>query len=47
MDNVFITPHVGVTPWDYDFVADMFLDNVQRLVAGKALRNRVQLQKGY
>lgn len=48
MENVIITPHIGAdTPWDADAAAELFLDNLQRFLDGKPLRNVVDPDLGY
>ncbi len=44
LDEVLIAPHTaGATPQYYDRLADILVDNVKRLEAGRPLRNRVSL----
>lgn len=48
MENVVLTPHIGAdTPWDNDFAAEIFIDNLKRFHAGEPLRNEVDLRAGY
>lgn len=43
-DDVLVTPHsAGATPKYYDRLADILVDNVERLEADKPLRNRVEI----
>jgi phosphoglycerate dehydrogenase-like enzyme len=46
--NVIITPHyAGVWPHYYEELGEIFLDNLKRYVAGKSLRNVVDVVAGY
>jgi phosphoglycerate dehydrogenase-like enzyme len=46
LDEVLITPHsAGSTQVYYDRLADIVADNINRLDAGRPLRNRVQVKK--
>ncbi len=46
LDEVLITPHTaGATPKYYDRLANILVDNVERLEAGRPLRNRVCLEE--
>jgi phosphoglycerate dehydrogenase-like enzyme len=48
MDNVLITPHSsGATPQYHERAFAIFLDNLQRYLAGEELRNVVNKEKGY
>ncbi len=48
MDNVLITPHVsGMSPSDDARIHALFLENLQRYVAGQPLHNRVDPVTGY
>jgi phosphoglycerate dehydrogenase-like enzyme len=48
MNNVIITPHISGNPSGYhDQICRIFADNLQRFKAGQALRNLVDLQRGY
>ncbi|MCS0494462.1 D-2-hydroxyacid dehydrogenase [Ancylobacter sp. MQZ15Z-1] len=48
MPNVIVTPHVAGMSDDYDErVLQIFLDNLARFRRGEALRNRVDLSRGY
>lgn len=48
VDNLFITPHISSDPHDYnDRMLALFRDNLVRLMDGKPLRNRVQVDRGY
>ena len=47
LDDVLITPHTaGATPTYYDRLADIVVDNVERIEAGHPLRNRVRIETG-
>jgi glyoxylate/hydroxypyruvate reductase len=46
--NLLMTPHVSSDPRDYpERVAAILVDNLQRFVAGRPLRNRVDPVRGY
>ena len=46
--NLLITPHVSSDPRNYpERVAEMVVDNLDRLAAGRPLRNRVDPTRGY
>ena len=52
MENVIITPHVAGIAYGHlnatcDHIWDLFLDNLQRYLAGEKLRNQVSLTEGY
>jgi len=48
MPDVLITPHIGgMMPDLYERVTDLFLDNLERYLAGKKLQGIVSKQKGY
>lgn len=48
LDNVFITPHTSsVSEFLWDRQTELLLDNLERWFAGKELRNRVNLARGY
>ena len=48
LPNVMITPHVsGSTPRYLERAVDVFCDNLRRYVAGQALRNVVDVERGY
>lgn len=48
LENVFITPHTsGVTVSLWDRQIELLLDNLERWFAGRELRNRVDLSRGY
>jgi phosphoglycerate dehydrogenase-like enzyme len=48
LDNVFITPHVSsVSEYLWDRQTELLLDNLERWFAGRELRNRVDLARGY
>jgi phosphoglycerate dehydrogenase-like enzyme len=48
MPNVLIAPHVGGFVSDlYEKVTDLFIDNLDRYLAGKSLQGKVNKQKGY
>lgn len=48
LPNVLISPHnSGSSPRSTDRVVDLFIDNLQRFVADKELRNLVDLEAGY
>jgi phosphoglycerate dehydrogenase-like enzyme len=48
MRNVIVTPHVAGMREDYvERVLDLFLDNLARFEAGEAMRNVVDLARGY
>lgn len=48
MPNVLITPHIGgVVPDLYEKVTNLFIDNLDRYLAGKSLQGIVNKQKGY
>jgi len=48
MDNVILTAHyAGATPQYYERVTALFLDNLQRYLAGQPLRNVVDKELGY
>ena len=45
LPNVVVTPHnSGNSPLNFDRASELFLENLSRYVAGKPLRNRVQLR---
>lgn len=51
-ENVIITPHVAGIAYGHlnttcDHIWDLFLDNLQRYLAGEPLRNQVSLTEGY
>ena len=46
MANVVVTPHVA-GPSDPAEIAPIFNDNIRRFLEGKALKGRVDLQRGY
>ena len=46
--NLIITPHVSSDPANYNQVMlAIFVSNLSRFVAGKPLRNRVSVERGY
>ncbi len=48
MENVLMTPHIsGVTPNYQSRVADIFIENYRRFVAGEPLMNEVDFERGY
>ncbi len=48
LDNVLITPHISaVSEHLWDRQTELILDNLERWFAGKELRNRVDLKRGY
>jgi phosphoglycerate dehydrogenase-like enzyme len=48
LDNVIVTPHVsGYLPDFFDRAVAIFADNLERHIAGRALRNVVDKQLGY
>jgi phosphoglycerate dehydrogenase-like enzyme len=48
LPNVFITPHVSaVSEFLWDRQTELLLENLKRWFAGKELRNRVDLARGY
>jgi phosphoglycerate dehydrogenase-like enzyme len=48
LPNVLITPHVSATtPRFWMREVDLIRDNIARYLAGRALRNVVDKQKGY
>lgn len=48
MPNVLVTPHIGgMMPDLYEKVTDLFIDNLDRYLAGKNLQGIVNKQKGY
>lgn len=48
LDNVLITPHISsVSEFLWDRQTELLLDNLERWFAGKELRNRVDLRRGY
>lgn len=52
MENVIITPHVAGIAYGHliatsDRIWELFLDNLQRYLAGEELRNQVNLTEGY
>jgi len=52
LDNVILTPHVAGIAYGHlsatcDHIWDLFLDNLQRYLAGEALRNQVSFTEGY
>jgi phosphoglycerate dehydrogenase-like enzyme len=47
LDSVLVTPHsAGSTPAYYERLAEIVADNVERLEAGRELRNRVRIDAG-
>ena len=45
LPNVIVTPHnAGFSPLNFDRASELFLENLQRYVAGRPLRNRVRLR---
>ncbi len=48
LDNVIISPHVaGVTPYYWERMAKLFVDNFQKFLAGEELPTRVDKERGY
>jgi len=48
LENLIITPHyAGVTPHYHERALDVFLDNLDRYIAGEELRNVVDKDLGY
>lgn len=48
LENVLITPHIsGVTERLWERETELLVDNLERWFSGKALRNRVDLARGY
>jgi len=48
LDNVILSPHVaGVTPYYWDRMAKLFVENFKRFVAGEALAQTVDKERGY
>ncbi len=48
MENVILTPHIsGGTPVYMERAVALFCDNLRRYLAGEALRNAVDLERGY
>ncbi len=48
MDNVILTPHIaGITPSYGRRAAELFVDNLQRYIAGNPLMNKVDFSRGY
>lgn len=48
LENVFITPHTsGISERIWQRETELLIDNLDRWFRGKALRNRVDLEKGY
>ncbi len=48
LDNVIISPHVaGVTPYYWDRMAKLFVDNFQKFLAGEELPTKVDKERGY
>ena len=52
LENVIITPHVAGIAYGHlnatcEHIWDLFLDNLQRYLAGESLRNQVSLTEGY
>jgi phosphoglycerate dehydrogenase-like enzyme len=46
--NLLITPHVASDPIDYvERMTRMFLDNLDRLLSGRSLRNQIDRAAGY
>jgi phosphoglycerate dehydrogenase-like enzyme len=48
MENVIVTPHyAGMTPRYHERLVEIFLDNLERYVAGRPMRNVVDWSLGY
>ncbi|HUX21440.1 MAG TPA: D-2-hydroxyacid dehydrogenase [Spirochaetia bacterium] len=48
LENVIITPHYsGITPRYTERFMEIFIDNLKRFVRGEALRNLVDMNRGY
>jgi phosphoglycerate dehydrogenase-like enzyme len=48
LENVILTPHVaGVTPLYYQRTAALFVDNLERFLAGRPLANQFDRDRGY
>jgi D-2-hydroxyacid dehydrogenase (NADP+) len=48
LDNVIISPHVaGVTPYYWDRMAKLFVDNFKKFLAGEELPTKVDKERGY
>ncbi|UCH78351.1 MAG: D-2-hydroxyacid dehydrogenase, partial [Candidatus Coatesbacteria bacterium] len=48
LDNVILSPHVaGVTPYYWDRMAKLFVENFKRFVAGEELAQTVDKERGY
>jgi phosphoglycerate dehydrogenase-like enzyme len=48
LPNVFVTPHIAGNPSRYsEHVFEIFAENLEQLSKGRALRNLVQLSRGY
>ena len=48
LDNVFITPHVsGISERIWVRQGDLLIENLERWFSGQALRNQVDLARGY
>ncbi len=48
LDNVIISPHVaGVTPYYWERMAKLFVENFNRFLAGEELEKKVDKERGY
>jgi phosphoglycerate dehydrogenase-like enzyme len=48
LDNVIISPHVaGVTPYYWERMAKLFVENLKRFLAGEELEKKVDKARGY
>jgi phosphoglycerate dehydrogenase-like enzyme len=48
LENVLLTPHLsGASPHLWEREAELLLDNLERWFAGRPLRNRVDIERGY
>jgi phosphoglycerate dehydrogenase-like enzyme len=48
LPNVIVTPHVaGVTPRYFERALELFVDNLERYLAGRPVRNLVDPALGY